>query len=79
MKKIFALAALCLALIPHASAAAAKKTAKTAPAKYECTKCHMIYSAADAKKNHMKDPMDGGKLVPVAPAKKAAPMAGMKM
>ncbi len=33
---------------------------------YECTTCHMRYSAADAKKNSYKDPMDGGKLVPVS-------------
>ncbi len=33
---------------------------------YECTVCHMHYSAADAKKNHFRDPMDGGRLVPVS-------------
>ena len=32
---------------------------------YECTVCHMHYSAANAKKNHFRDPMDGGRLVPV--------------
>jgi len=79
LKKTFALAALCVVLMPHASFAAAKTAVKAAPTKYECVKCHMIYSAADAKKNHMKDPMDGGKLVPVKAAKKAAPMGGMKM
>ena len=40
---------------------------------YECTVCHMHYSAADAKKNHYRDPMDGGRLVPV----KTAQAAGM--
>ena len=86
MKKTLALAALCMALIPVTSfGAAAKKAMKAAaPTKYECVKCHMIYSAADAKKNHMKDPMDGGKLVPVKAAmkpapKKMAPMGGMRM
>lgn len=41
---------------------------------YECTVCHMHFSAADAKKNHFRDPMDGGTLVPV---KAAAGAAGM--
>ena len=41
---------------------------------YECTVCHMHYSAADAKKNHYKDPMDGGQLVPVKAAQTAAGM-----
>lgn len=40
---------------------------------YKCTVCHMHYSAADAKKHHYRDPMDGGKLV-LVPA--AAPEAG---
>ena len=39
-----------------------------APTTYQCEKCHMTYSAADAKKNHYRDPMDGGKLDPVTPA-----------
>lgn len=37
-------------------------------ATYECVKCHMKYSAALAHKDHYKDPMDGGKLVPVKAA-----------
>jgi hypothetical protein len=64
--------ALCLAAI-SGSALAAPKTGKTTPpAMYECTKCHMKFSAATAKKDHYKDPMDGGALVPVksAPAGK---------
>jgi multidrug efflux pump subunit AcrA (membrane-fusion protein) len=32
---------------------------------YECEKCHMRFSAADAKKYNYVDPMDGGKLLPV--------------
>jgi multidrug efflux pump subunit AcrA (membrane-fusion protein) len=32
---------------------------------YRCEICGMTYSAADAKKDHYVDPMDGGKLVPV--------------
>lgn len=57
-----------------AKTAAVKKTAaaKTTAAAtmYECTTCHMKVSAATAKKDHYKDPMDGGTLVPVKPAKK---------
>ena len=43
-----------------------------APATYQCEKCHMLYSAADALKNHYHDPMDGGRLLPVASALPAA-------
>jgi multidrug efflux pump subunit AcrA (membrane-fusion protein) len=44
-----------------------------APTSYQCQKCHMIYSAADAKKNHYHDPMDGGRLLPVtSPTSSAA-------
>jgi len=32
---------------------------------YRCEKCGMIFSAADAAKDHYVDPMDGGKLVKV--------------
>ena len=32
---------------------------------YECSICHMHYSAAQAAKNRYRDPMDGGKLVPL--------------
>ncbi len=39
---------------------------------YECTVCHMHYSAADAKKNHYRDPMDGGTLLPVKAASAAS-------
>jgi multidrug efflux pump subunit AcrA (membrane-fusion protein) len=41
--------------------------ASAAPMTYQCEKCHMIYSAADAKKNDYHDPMDGGRLLPVMP------------
>ena len=48
-------------------------TGSTATAQvYECTVCHMHYSAADAKKNHYRDPMDGGTLVPVKAAQAAS-------
>jgi multidrug efflux pump subunit AcrA (membrane-fusion protein) len=41
---------------------------------YECVVCHMRYSAADAKKHGYRDPMDGGKLIPVpTPASSASP------
>lgn len=45
---------------------------------YRCEKCGMTYSEADAKRNHFVDPMDGGRLVPVAPAPSRS-MPGMKM
>jgi len=33
---------------------------------YECTKCHMHYTADKAARLNYRDPMDGGKLVPIA-------------
>lgn len=52
---------------------ASGSAAAPTPMTYQCEKCHMIHSAADAKKNHYHDPMDGGKLRPVAsPAPSAA-------
>ncbi len=44
------------------------KSTGTDATRYECAVCHMIYSAADARKHHFIDPMDGGKLAPVARA-----------
>ena len=85
MKKI-ALAGLVIALLPTAVFAAPAKpmhkmaAMKSAPMMYQCSKCGMKVTAAVAKKDHYKDPMDGGKLVPVKMAAKKAPsMAGMKM
>jgi hypothetical protein len=90
LKTTTALAALVIALVPM-GASAAKPKVKAAPTTYECAKCHMKFSAAQAKKDHYKDPMDGGKLAPVKAAKPAAkpmgdmkpasdaPMGGMKM
>ena len=47
--------------------------ASSAPATYQCEKCHMMYSAADARKNKYRDPMDGGRLLPViSPPSQAA-------
>ena len=76
MNKQIALAALALALLPGGVFAAAKPmhtmhTMKAAPTMYKCSKCGMTVSAAVAKKDHYKDAMDGGTLVPVKPAKKA--------
>ena len=70
MKPIFALAGLALSLLSSVTAAApalhsAAPSSKSA-ATYQCVKCHMNFTAALAKKDHGKDPMDGGKLVPVA-------------
>ena len=77
MKIRFALAGLFIALLPTTSLAAparvksAPKGVKTVAATmYECSKCHMKVSAAVAKKDHFKDPMDGGTLMPVKAAKK---------
>ncbi len=72
MKAAFAFAGLVLSLLP--SAVLAAPTHKAAPASkkaaamttYQCSKCHMTYTAEQAKKDHYKDPMDGGTLVPVA-------------
>lgn len=72
-KMIIASAGVILSLLPLAATAAPAKTApvkKTVAATtYECTKCHMKVSAATAKKDHYKDSMDGGTLVPVKTAK----------
>jgi hypothetical protein len=68
-------AALILALLPMSGLAAQAKSMhpslhkaaskKAAPTMYECTKCHMIVTAAVAKKDHYHDAMDGGTYVPV--------------
>lgn len=72
-KRMIALAVVTCLLPLTASAA----PARTLPVKravaattYECTKCHMKVSAATAKKDHYKDSMDGGTLVPVKTVKK---------
>ena len=73
-KMMIASAGVLLSLLSAAATAAPAKMApvkKTAAATtYECTKCHMKVSAATAKKDHYKDSMDGGTLVPVKTAKK---------
>ena len=64
MKQITVALPLALCLLPGALiASSAKRVA--APTVYVCSKCHMNFSAALAKKDHYKDPMDGGTLVPV--------------
>ena len=77
IKLAAALAGAALCLLPLTATAAPTKAAHAAPAKktaaavtYECTKCHMKVDAATAKKDHYKDPMDGGTLVPIKTAKK---------
>lgn len=85
MKKTIALAGLTLCLLPStvfaAPASLAKPPVKKAAAvtMYECQKCHMEVSAAVAKKDGYKDPMDGGKLVPMKPSSHDKSMGGMKM
>ncbi|MGI4789307.1 MAG: hypothetical protein ACRYFS_10720 [Janthinobacterium lividum] len=75
MKKSLILGSLALSLVPMFAVAAPAKTVhhaavkKTAATMYECQKCHMQVSAATAKKDGYKDPMDGGKLLPVKMAK----------
>lgn len=44
---------------------------------YECVICHIHYTAAQAAKFHYKDPMEGGKLVPLKGAPSAAPTTGL--
>ena len=85
MKNFFFATGLALSLLPVAAIAAphhaAKAPTKTAATMYQCQKCHMKVSAAMAKKDGYKDPMDGGKLLPMkaAPAKSGDAMPGMKM
>jgi hypothetical protein len=85
LKKLIAIAVVALGVLSLPSfAATAKHKAKAAPTTYECAKCHMKFDAATAKKDHYKDPMDGGKLVAVKSAAKhgtmkAKPMGGMHM
>ncbi len=74
MKNLFLAAGLGLSLLPLVASAApthhaSKAPVKTAATMYQCQKCHMEVSAATAKKDGYKDPMDGGKLVPMAAPK----------
>ena len=88
MKNLILTAGFALSLLPLTAIAAPthhamKAHGKTAAAMYQCQKCHMKVSAATAKKDGYKDPMDGGKLLPVlnAPVKGTMDksMPGMKM
>lgn len=83
MKNLSLAAGLALSLLPLAVSAAPTHHAMKAPAKaaamYQCQSCHMKVTAAVAKKDHYKDPMDGGKLVPAPAAPAGKPMGGMKM
>ena len=83
MKKSIMLASAMLAVTAALAGAPSAFAAHKAPKKamtattYQCQKCHMKMSASAAKKDHYKDPMDGGKLVPVKPM--SSKMGGMKM
>lgn len=89
MKNTIALAGIALCLLPIASMAAKPAAPKGHAAKvtataFQCQTCHMKFTAAQAKKDHYKDPMDGGTLLPVKPAAKTSStmdksMGGMKM
>lgn len=79
MKTRIAFAGLFIALLPATAFAApatpyaavpAHKSAKAAATVYECQTCHMRVTAAQAKKSHYKDAMDGGKLIAVPSAHK---------
>lgn len=84
MKNLVLVTGLALSLLPLAATAspahhAAKASAKRASAMYQCSKCHMKVSATTAKKDGYKDPMDGGKLMPMPAAPAGKPMGDMKM
>lgn len=70
MKTAIRILAIATSLLPISAFAAKPKHATPKVTAYECTVCHMKLTPAQAKKNHYKDPMDGGKLVPVAPTAK---------
>ena len=53
----------------------AKGASTAAGPTYECVICHIHYTAAQAAKFHYRDPMEGGKLVPIK-GTGAAPAAG---
>lgn len=91
MKTLTAIAAAAalLAIIPTVVVAAPKMASHkmghskmahpkvAAATKYECVKCHMQYSAKDAKAAKYKCEMDGGKLAPVKSASAKKPMHHM--
>ena len=84
MKNLILSTGIVLSLLPLSANAAPAHHAMKAPAKmaatmYQCQKCHMKVTAAVAKKDGYKDPMDGGKLVPVKAAPTGKSMGSMKM
>ena len=83
MKSLILATSLALSLLPLAASAAsthhAMKSHKMAATMYQCQKCHMKVSAATAKKDGYKDPMDGGKLVPMTAAPAGKPVSDMRM
>lgn len=72
MKNAYALAGIALALLPVAAPAAPAKMkmAKTKPAKmvtlYQAAKCHMYFTAAQAKKYNYACPDSKGKMTKVS-------------
>ena len=52
-------------------------TSSVAGQVYECVICHIHYTAAQAAKFHYKDPMEGGKLIPLQATPSAPPAKGM--
>jgi hypothetical protein len=71
-----ALASAACGLLPFAShAAPSKKTAATtapAPMQYRA-QCGMVYSAAEAKKDHYICPMDGKQMTAIKPSAGTVP------
>lgn len=82
-RRSIALTGALLALVAAAAfAAPMQKMAHkvTGPTTYQCSKCHMKFTAAAAKKDKYLDPMDGGKLIAVKPMKPMPKhMTGMSM
>ena len=73
MKPRFVLTLITAALLPvMAHATPARKAAKSpAPTQYRAV-CGMIYSAAEAKKDHYICPMDGKKMIAIPAASEPA-------
>ena len=57
--------------------AAGGAAASVAGQVYECVICHIHYTAAQAKKFHYRDPMEGGRLVPLNGGQAAPPATGL--
>ena len=61
----------CFAPLGAVAAPPAAHSAKSAPMQYRAV-CGMVYSAAEAKKDHYICPMDGKKMTAIKPSAKPA-------